>query len=248
MELRLVIQGAPQPGCDGSRKAGILASYLESSGEDRLQLLARFGPLVLMLMGIAASFAFPRRMATARWSWLALFLIVGVPVSVAAFRETQATGVSTGSANGNIAEVEIPQDGTSAVRPTRPILPAPRAIMIVVPRGSQRRVSRGGGQVQLIRPRSFGVMLVVPRQSHQTPTVTRTAANTAIPANTLSCTGFTRNDDGTWNAGGDTQPFAVGNGTNYTIRNQGPIGPRWLSIGNVDLYALLNAKCGAATH
>lgn len=210
-----------------------------------MQLLARFGPLVLTLMGIAVSFAFPRRMATARWSWLALFLVVGVPVGVAAFRETQATGVSTGGTNSNTAEVEIPQDGTSAVRPTRPILPAPHAVLIVVPRGSQQRVSRGGGQVRLIKPRSFRVMLVVPHPLQQTPTVTQTAGNTAIPTNTLSCRGFTKNDDGTWEAGGDTQPFAVGNGTNYTIRNQGPIGPRWLSIGNVDLYALLDAKCGA---
>jgi hypothetical protein len=210
-----------------------------------LQLLARFGPLVLTLMGIAASFAFPRRMATARWSWLALFLIVGVPVGVAAFRETQATGVSTGGANGNTADVEIPQERTSAVRPTRPILPAPHAVLIVVPRGSQR-ISRGGGLVQSNRPGQIKVMMVVPRPAHETPVLAKTAASTALPSSTLSCTGFTKNDDGTWNAGGDTEPFAVGNGTNYTIRNQGPIGPRWLSIGNVDLYALLNAKCGAS--
>jgi hypothetical protein len=39
----------------------------------------------------------------------------------------------------------------------------------------------------------------------------------------------------------------VGSDTNYTVRDEGPIRQGWLTIGTVDLYALLNEKCGGSS-
>jgi hypothetical protein len=93
------------------------------------------------------------------------------------------------------------------------------------------------------------VVLAIPSQAHaKAPSAkTATTTNSKIPPNTLSCTGFTRDPEGTWEAGDDTEPFNVGSDTDYTVRDEGPIRPGWLSIGTVDLYALLNAKCGGSS-
>jgi hypothetical protein len=69
--------------------------------------------------------------------------------------------------------------------------------------------------------------------------------SSVIPANTFSCVGFTKNPDGSWEAGDNTQPFNVGAAENIVIRDQGPIEPGWVTVGGVDLYDLLEKKCGA---
>jgi hypothetical protein len=69
--------------------------------------------------------------------------------------------------------------------------------------------------------------------------------SSVIPPNTFSCVGFTKNADGSWEAGDDTRPFNVGKAENIAIRDQGPIEPGWVTVGGVDLYALIEKKCGA---
>ena len=62
------------------------------------------------------------------------------------------------------------------------------------------------------------------------------------PPNTLPCDAFTKKSDGTWFA---TRPvtFDVGNAKNLNL-DGGAITPKSQVLGGVDLYVLLDAKCG----
>ena len=63
-----------------------------------------------------------------------------------------------------------------------------------------------------------------------------------LPPNTLPCDAFTKKSDGTWFA---TRPvtFDVGNAKNLNL-DGGAITPKSQVLGGVDLYVLLDAKCG----
>jgi hypothetical protein len=68
------------------------------------------------------------------------------------------------------------------------------------------------------------------------------AQDTPLPPNTLPCDAFTKKSDGTWFA---TRPvtFDVGNAKNLNL-DGGAITPKSQNFGGVDLYVLLDAKCG----
>jgi hypothetical protein len=68
------------------------------------------------------------------------------------------------------------------------------------------------------------------------------AEDSPLPPNTLPCDAFTKKSDGTWFA---TRPvtFDVGNAKNLNL-DGGSITPKSQVLGGVDLYVLLDAKCG----
>ncbi len=68
------------------------------------------------------------------------------------------------------------------------------------------------------------------------------AEDSPLPPNTLPCDAFTKKSDGTWFA---TRPvtFDVGNAKNLNL-DGGAITPKSQVLGGVDLYVLLDAKCG----
>ncbi|MBV8964168.1 MAG: hypothetical protein JOY67_11185 [Hyphomicrobiales bacterium] len=68
------------------------------------------------------------------------------------------------------------------------------------------------------------------------------AEDVPLPPNTLPCDAFTKKSDGTWFA---TRPvtFDVGNAKNLNL-DGGAITPKSQTLGGVDLYVLLDAKCG----
>jgi hypothetical protein len=68
------------------------------------------------------------------------------------------------------------------------------------------------------------------------------AQDSPLPPNTLPCDAFTKKSDGTWFA---TRPvtFDVGNAKNLNL-DGGAITPKSQNFGGVDLYVLLDAKCG----
>jgi hypothetical protein len=68
------------------------------------------------------------------------------------------------------------------------------------------------------------------------------AEDSPLPPNTIACDAFMKKSDGTWFA---TRPvtFDVGNAKNLTL-DGGAITPKSHSFGGVDLYVLLDAKCG----
>ncbi|HEX4079344.1 MAG TPA: hypothetical protein VHX61_10800 [Rhizomicrobium sp.] len=234
------------------------------------QLLTRFGPPLLVVIGVALCLAYPM-VRRGRWAFLAAFLILGVPVSVASFLVTRPGGVSTapvtahaarfrsaeksvgGGSNAperrvvtRVAGAEVITGGERQARPnpSRQARPVYETV-----RQSHQRVRPTHQGVRSNRSGTRAVVLVIPPQAHANAlsanSTTRT--NSKIPPNTLSCTGFTRDPEGAWEAGDNTQPFNVGSETNYTVRDEGPIRPGWLSIGTVDLYALLDAKCGGSS-
>ncbi|MBV9567999.1 MAG: hypothetical protein JO172_07670 [Hyphomicrobiales bacterium] len=68
------------------------------------------------------------------------------------------------------------------------------------------------------------------------------AEDAPLPPNTLPCDAFTKKSDGTWFA---TRPvtFDVGSAKNLNL-DGGAITPKSQTLGGVDLYVLLDAKCG----
>jgi hypothetical protein len=67
------------------------------------------------------------------------------------------------------------------------------------------------------------------------------AQDKAVP-NTLPCDAFTRKEDGIWVAKRSVT-FDVGNAKNLTV-DAGEITPKSGNFGGIDLYVLLEAKCG----
>jgi hypothetical protein len=72
---------------------------------------------------------------------------------------------------------------------------------------------------------------------------TASAQTTKLRPNTLSCAGFTKNPDGSWHAGSNTQPFDIGSQKHEWIHDA-DITPNLVKFDDVDLYSLLEAKCG----
>ncbi|MBV8450493.1 MAG: hypothetical protein JO357_07655 [Hyphomicrobiales bacterium] len=68
------------------------------------------------------------------------------------------------------------------------------------------------------------------------------AEDAPLPPNTVPCDAFTKKSDGTWFA---TRPvtFDIGNAKNLNL-DGGAITPKSQTLGGVDLYVLLDAKCG----
>lgn len=68
-------------------------------------------------------------------------------------------------------------------------------------------------------------------------------ATAAFPANTLSCDGFMKRADGTWAARPGIRSFDIGEARGVTVSNI-VIPPGLMVIQGVDVWELLNAKCG----
>jgi hypothetical protein len=66
--------------------------------------------------------------------------------------------------------------------------------------------------------------------------------DTAVPPNTLPCEAFTKKVEGIWFAK-RAVTFDVGNAKNLTL-DGGEITPRSQNLGGIDLYILLETKCG----
>jgi hypothetical protein len=63
--------------------------------------------------------------------------------------------------------------------------------------------------------------------------------------NTIQCAAFKKMPDGTWYVGEPTM-FRIGT-FKKTIFTHVSIGPHFFTFGGVDLYAVLERKCGAHT-
>jgi hypothetical protein len=226
-----------------------------------LQLLAGFGPAVLVAVAIAASFMGARGHDYERWSWPVIILLLGVPVAVASYLEMRNAQEPQAVAHADVATAQAPALRTArpehrhdqaAAQPgyretvqlayaqphetLRPHLERTRSgNRIVYARTGQRP---GGG---FIVRTNIAPMRVT--QNKFQP-ISTWAPSTRIPSNTLSCTGFTRDAEGYWEAGDNTLPFSVGDEANIIVRSQGPIGPGWMTVGDGDLYMILNARCG----
>ncbi|MBW0004093.1 MAG: hypothetical protein JO216_11450 [Hyphomicrobiales bacterium] len=74
------------------------------------------------------------------------------------------------------------------------------------------------------------------------PVMQARSEDAPLPPNTLPCDAFTKKSDGTWFA---TRPvtFDVGSAKNLNL-DGGAITPKSQVLGGVDLYVLLDAKCG----
>ncbi len=205
-----------------------------------VNLFATFGALVLTVMGVAISLAYPIGGQRGHYVWMIAFVIVGIPATVAAYFVAHLNGQ------------------TSETTAAAPIVTRVEPNAFAERRAPQTRVERvrvvyGEHRNGLRANRPSTVTYEVRQTVAQTaPPVTSSAmflppmTSSVIPANTFTCTGFTKNPDGSWEAGDDTQPFNVGKAENIVIRDQGPIEPGWVTVGGVDLYNLIQKKCGAA--
>ena len=242
-----------------------------------LLLLSCFGPPLLMAMGIAVC-AFLGEPPHRRWVGLVAFLAVGIPVSAAAYLETQAGGGLNGGTSKGVARADagpvaagtdrrvrahqsgpqklvfviVPQTRQTADRSERVVRPnqsVSRYVGVAITPQTRPTTSRNQHGARSSQSGLRYVAVTIPSRTHATQAIAKThvsGKNAPIPPNTLSCKGFTRDEDGFWEAGDDTEPFDVGSDTNFVIRDQGPISRNWMSVGDVDLYALLTAKCGKA--
>ncbi len=196
-------------------------------------MLVAFGPLALTIMGVAVSVVLWNRGEDNYWIWIVVFLIVGIPTSLASLHEVRAPDHTSYDTSDRVV---------GQIRPA-----AERPLLVERVRPATFREKGREHRILVGRPGKPKYVVVIREPTAATQlamTAPATKPLTVIPPNTLSCTGFTKNDDGTWQAGGDTQPFNIGNDTNVTVRDQGPISAGYLSPGGTDLYALLNAKCG----
>jgi hypothetical protein len=229
-----------------------------------LQLLTGFGPAILVAVAVTASLTGSRGHDYERWSWPVAILLLGVPVAVASFLEMRSAQEPQTVAQADVASTQAP-----ALQTARPALqtarPERRQVQAAAQPGYRETVQlayaqprqtvrphiehmRNGNRMVYGRPAggfivrtSIGPMRIA--QNKFQP-ISTWAPSTRIPPNTLSCTGFTRDAEGYWEAGDGTLPFNVGDETNVTVRSQGPIGPGWMTVGDGDLYTILNARCG----
>ncbi|HEX4158455.1 MAG TPA: hypothetical protein VHY79_08260 [Rhizomicrobium sp.] len=64
-----------------------------------------------------------------------------------------------------------------------------------------------------------------------------------LPPNTIDCTDWTHNSDGSWSAHHNAKPFDIGSSKHITIQDS-RIGPNAISAGGYDLATVLDEKCG----
>ncbi|SDR64200.1 hypothetical protein SAMN05519103_09513 [Rhizobiales bacterium GAS113] len=81
---------------------------------------------------------------------------------------------------------------------------------------------------------AFAVLLLSARLS--------AAEDTPLPPNNLPCDAFIKKENGSWFVQRAVR-FDVGNDKNVTLESA-PIMPKSRTVGGVDLYVLLDAKCG----
>jgi hypothetical protein len=206
-----------------------------------VNLFATFGALVLTIMGLAVALTYPIGGQRGHYIWMIAFVIVGIPASVAAIFVSRAHDAAW-----------APAPAPAPVHAARRIEPAAYAVRPAAQtRVTEVRVNYYGEHHnrQSHQNRPVAVTYEV-RQTEQpaapAPIWTPPRTSAVIPSNTFSCVGFTRSSDGGWDAGADTKPFDVGDDKDIVIRNQGPIQPGWMTVGGVDLYDLIDKKCGAA--
>ncbi|SEF14800.1 hypothetical protein SAMN05444161_9061 [Rhizobiales bacterium GAS191] len=68
------------------------------------------------------------------------------------------------------------------------------------------------------------------------------AEDTPLPPNNLPCDAFIKKEDGSWFAKSAVH-FDVGQDKSVTLESA-PIMPKSQTVGGVDVYVLLDAKCG----
>ena len=206
-----------------------------------IEMFAVFGPVVLTIMGLAIALTTPMTSQRVVFAWLIAFVVVGIPASVAAFFEQHAIR-DAATEYKPIALTTRPERDAFADRPEhRMHTERPTEHLRVIYGEHRNRMNHGQPTTTLtyevsqtvhapVSALAFGIL---PKTS------------TVIPPNNFSCVGFTKNPDGSWEAGENTQSFTIGKSANVVIRNQGPIEAGWLAVGGVDLYYLINTKCGA---
>jgi hypothetical protein len=69
-------------------------------------ILATFGPIILVVMGSLISIKPPSATGTARWMWLAAFLILGVPIAVASYVTLHGTDTILERVHGNTKNLD----------------------------------------------------------------------------------------------------------------------------------------------
>jgi len=207
-----------------------------------LNLFATFGALVLTIMGLAISLTYPIGGQRGHYIWMIAFVVVGIPATVAAYFVSHNYGQPS-VATAPAATVTRIEPNAFAVR--RPQTQIVRVRVISGEHHNRQNANRPQTVTYEVRE------TVQPVQTAQTmlPIVPSAMfappkTSSVIPPNTFSCVGFAKNPDGSWEAGDDTVPFNVGKAENIAIRNQGPIEPGWLTVGGVDLYTLVEKKCG----
>ena len=198
-----------------------------------VNLFATFGALVLTIMGLAISLSYPMGGQRGHFVWMIAFVVVGIPATVAAYFAAHNYG--------HASEPVQPASTVTRIEPNE-FAARPRArvehVRVIYSAHRDRRNE--------MRPNAVTYEVRQTVQNAVPPTIfAPPRTSSVIPPNTFSCVGFTRDSDGSWEAGSDTQAFNVGNAENIVIRNQGPIEPGWLAVGGVDLYALIDKKCGA---
>jgi hypothetical protein len=67
-----------------------------------------------------------------------------------------------------------------------------------------------------------------------------------IVPNTIDCAAFAKQSDGSWQVDGTTT-FDAGAATQLTLSNKA-VSRRAIDVGGADLYAVIEAKCGAEKH
>ena len=208
-----------------------------------VQLLAIFGPMLLTLMGLAIALTTPMESHRAVFAWLIAFVVVGIPTTAAAYFESHMI-LERNTVDKPISTVTRIEPNQFAARPVlHQHVEHARVTYYGEPREHKNKNHPQAVAYQTVTYQvQQSVAPVV--MSNMVP---RPKNSSVIPTNTFSCVGFTRNPDGTWEAGDNTQPFNVGKSTDVVVRNQGPIEEGWVTVGGVDLYDLINAKCGKST-
>jgi hypothetical protein len=206
-----------------------------------VNLFATFGALVLTIMGLAISFTYPIGGQRGHFIWIIAFVVVGIPATVAAYFVSHNYG-HTGETTPSTPAVTRLEPNAFTVRPERPAQQM-RTEHVRVVYGEHRDDHHNHQHINRPQTVTYDIRQTVPVAP--VAIFTSPKRSSVIPPNTFSCVGFTKNPDGTWDAGDSTQPFNVGTAQNIVIRDQGPIEPGWVTVGGVDLYDLLVKKCGA---
>jgi hypothetical protein len=200
-----------------------------------INLFATFGALLLTIMGLAISLTYPIGGQRGHYIWMIAFVIVGIPSTVAAYFAAHAYRDPTPA-----TAVTRLEPNAFAVRPP----PQARVEHVRVIYGEHRNNRRNAMRQNTVTYEVRQTVQAAPPIVPSAMFVPHTTSS-VIPPNTFTCTGFTKNPDGSWEAGDDTRPFNVGSAENIVIRNQGPIEPGWVTVGGVDLFELVDKKCGA---
>jgi hypothetical protein len=73
--------------------------------------------------------------------------------------------------------------------------------------------------------------------------VTSAKPQSTLPPNTIDCSAFTKMPSGIWHVSAGTT-FDLGNIKSINLGDM-DIGPHLAKVGNIDLYDVLERKCGA---